>query len=430
MLQKGRLSRLFGLGLQKVAGPCLLLDAELRIVGGTPDVAELLGGQLPLGARAPAVLCGENEKRPLAEALARGESVTAEIARLTPRGEHMVSVRSVPLKEGAGTQGHLLLLAPLGPVHDGVTEVAGIVTASESMRSLIRKIRKVAPSEASVLVRGETGSGKELVARALHEMSPRREKPFVAINCAALPADLLESELFGHERGAFTGAVRDNLGHFRQANGGTIFLDEVAELPLAMQAKLLRVTQERTVLPVGSTTPVPVDVRLVSATHRSLREAVQEGKFRADLMFRLRVIPLFLPPLRERPDDVELLARRFVASLNDSSSGRKVESISDGALAALRQHSWPGNVRELQNVLEYAFLLGEGPVLSEAELPDEVKGSGSPAEAIPHGNLSALSPEARRIHRALERAGGHRGRAAESLGISRATLWRKMKALE
>src|SRR5690606_25032777 len=274
---------LYAHALRTVAGPCLLLDDDLRIVGGTPGVPELLGGQVPIGVRAPAVLCGENEKRPLAEALARGESITAEIARVIPRGEHMLSVRSVPLRENETIRGHLLLLAPLGAVHDGVTEVHGIVTASESMRSLLRQIEKVAPSEASVLVRGETGSGKELVARALHAMSPRRNKPFVAINCAALPAELLESELFGHERGAFTGAVRENLGHFRQAEGGTIFLDELAELPLAMQDKLLRVTQERTVIPVGSTTAIAVGVRLISATHRSNREAVEGGRFRADL---------------------------------------------------------------------------------------------------------------------------------------------------
>lgn len=416
------------LALGEVGGAALVLDSALKIVVGTAEVAHLLGGPVPLGKRAPQVLCGHNEKRPLAEALARGEAVSAEVNRLTPAGEHTIAVRSVPLFDGARLKGHILLLSIVGAGCSGITESHGILTASASMRSLLRQIEKVAPSDASVVVRGETGSGKELVARALHEMSPRRSRPFAAINCAALPAQLLESELFGHVRGAFTGAVRDHLGHFRTADGGTVFLDEVAELPLEVQAKLLRVTQDGSVLPVGGTTPVPVNVRLISATHRSLRQAVNEGKFRADLMFRLRVVPLFLPPLRDRPDDIAPLVDKFVSALNDRGKARKVERISEGALRVLRRHTWPGNVRELQNVLEYAFLLGEGPNLSEGELPEEVRSSGQ-VDGQSSLSSTSLPAEARRIVRALERSAGNRGQAAQSLGISRSTLWRRMRDL-
>lgn len=421
-------AELLSLALRATSGPALVLAADLKIVAATRGIETLLGGRVPFGKRAPEVLCGQNEKRPLAEALAKGEAVAAEIARVTPEGEQMVAVRSVPLFEDGIVRGHLLLLANVGIATDGVTESHGILTASDSMRSLLRQMEKVAPSDASILVRGETGAGKELVARALHNMSPRRSKPFLAINCAALPAQLLESELFGHVRGAFTGAIRDNPGHFRKAEGGTIFLDEVAELPLEVQAKLLRVTQEKSVLPVGGTTPVPVDVRLISATHRSLRSAVAEGRFRADLMFRLRVIPLYLPPLRERPDDIEPLVQKFVSALNAARTGRTVDRISEGALAALQRYEFPGNIRELQNALQYAFLLGDGPVLSEAELPGEMRGGGLDDAPIQR-SYKGLSAEARRIVRALERAAGNKGRAAQSLGMSRSTLWRRLRAL-
>ncbi len=419
-------NNLLNLALREVGGPALVLSSDLKIVAGTTGVDELLGSKLPIGRVATQVLCGEQERRPLAEALARGEAISTEITRFSPEGEHVLSARSVPLIDQGRVKGHLLLLAHSGLSRQGITESHGILTASDSMRALLRKMERVAASNASILVRGETGSGKELVARALHEMSLRRNKPFAAINCAALPAQLLESELFGHVRGAFTGAIRESLGHFRTADGGTLFLDEVAELPLEVQAKLLRVTQEGVVLPVGATTPVPVDVRLISATHRSLRQAVAEGKFRADLMFRLRVIPLFLPSLRERPEDIEPLVNKFIGALNAASTGRHVERVSQQALATLRRHSFPGNVRELQNVLQYAFLLGEGPVLSEGELPDEVRFPDREDAALPP-HLSGLPPEARRIARALERAAGSRSGAAKTLGISRSTLWRRMK---
>lgn len=413
--------------LKETAGPSIILDHDLRIVAGTPGVEEILGGPLPRGMRAPQVLCGTGDRRPVAEALARGESAAAEIARPTPNGELIVAVRTAPLRDESGIAGHLLMLTPLALASQGITEKHGIQTRNEGMRSLLRIAEKVAASDASILVRGETGSGKELIARAIHEMSPRRGRPFFAINCAALPPQLIESELFGHVRGAFTGAVRDTEGSFRRAEGGTVFLDEVAELPLEVQAKLLRVTQERTVFPVGSSRAIPVNVRLISATHRSLRAEINEGRFRADLMYRLRVIPLFLPSLRQRPEDIEPLVSHFLKRQNEINQSRTVSRVSPGALKLLQDYAWPGNVRELSNVVEYAFLLGEGPVLSEGELPAEIRGEMGvdPPSAV--ASEDPPSREAQRILRALERAAGSRTRAAASLGISRSTLWRRMK---
>jgi transcriptional regulator with PAS, ATPase and Fis domain len=396
--------------------------------------AERLLGGVRRGDSAPAILCGGAIERPIAEALAAGRAITATIPRPATDGrELLVRVRTLPL--GRPTGGWILLADTEGARAEGET-FHGMFSADPGMSRLFRLIEKVARVESSVLVRGETGAGKELVARALHDCSPRARGQFRAINCAALPANLLESELFGHVRGAFTGALRDNPGHFRQASGGTLFLDEVAELPLDLQAKLLRVLESREVFPVGAAEPVPVDVRVLAATHRALRAEVAAGRFRADLLFRLRVVPLFLPPLRARAGDVRLLALRFVEELN-ARGGRRVERVTDGALARLERHDWPGNIRELRNVLEYAFAVGDGPLLTEADLPPEV---GDPA-SDPERTASASNvppalaapadapPETTRILRALERAGENRERAARLLGISRATLWRRMRAL-
>jgi len=421
--------------LREVVGAALVLDAQLRIVAFTDEAVGVLDVTPELGVPAPKLLCGHGEQRPLAEALAQGQAVTAEILRPTKDGAHRsVRVRASPIAVGDG-QGFLLLLDDdlwQAERADAPIESWGIVTRDAGMKQLLRDVRKVAGSSASVLVRGETGSGKELIARAIHLASARADGPFRAINCAALPASILESELFGHARGAFTGAVRDAPGHFKLADGGTLFLDEVAELPLEVQAKLLRVLQDKTVIPVGGADPVPVDVRIVSATHRALRREVEEGRFRADLLYRLRVIPLFLPTLRQRPADVELLAWHFLEQRAAEEGGRAIQRITPGALAALTDYDWPGNVRELQNVIEYATVMGEGPVLAESDLPPEVRGEErGPRVTRPDPGLTALRaelpPEARRYLTALERSGGHMGRAAQSLGISRTTLWRKLK---
>lgn len=413
--------------LEEVAGAALVLDDKLRVVAFTPGARDLLGVEPTIGVAAPKLLCGHGQERPVAEALAAGRSVTAEVMRSTPSGRtRAVRVRASPFTTGDERAWLLTLDADSLTTADDEDRF-GIITADPQMKQLLRDVRKVAKSDATVLVRGETGSGKELLVRAIHRASPRAEGPFRAINCAALPPNLLESTLFGHERGAFTGAVRDAPGHFRLADGGTLFLDEVAELPLEMQAKLLRVLQEKTVIPVGGRDPVEVDVRVVSATHRALRKEVEAGRFRADLLYRLRVIPLYLPPLRERPEDIELLAWHF---LERNREQRAVQRITDRALEQLTTYDWPGNVRELENVVEYAVVMGEGPVLTEADLPPELRSDPGPTLQVnaPSSDLGKdVSPEARRLLTALERAGGHMGRAAASLGISRTTLWRKLK---
>jgi two-component system response regulator AtoC len=303
----------------------------------------------------------------------------------------------------------------------------GMVSRAPVMLQLFELIGRVAQSDAAVLVRGETGTGKELVARAIHELSPRSRAPFKAVNCATLTPELLASELFGHVRGAFTGAVRDRVGLFKAADGGTLFLDEVAEIDPEIQARLLRVLQEKRFVPVGATDPIEVDVRIVSATHKALRREVERGRFRADLMYRIRVVPIFLPPLRDREGDIEALAWHFLDELNRE-SGHQIEGFTSRAMNALLAHDWPGNVRELRNVLSYAFAVGEGGEIDIDDLPPELRGEAPPPEPRP-GTETPQARERTRILEALDETGGKKGEAAARLGISRSTLWRKMREL-
>jgi len=300
------------------------------------------------------------------------------------------------------------------------THFHGLVAASAAMRDFFGLVERVAATDSSVLIRGETGTGKELVARAIHKLSTRREGPFQAVNCATLTPEHLASELFGHVRGAFTGAVRDRRGLFALADGGTLFLDEVAEIPLDIQARLLRVLQEHVFVPLGGSEPVQVNVRVVAATHRALRTAVSEGRFRADLMYRIRVVPIFLPRLVDRPGDVPALLWQFIDEHN-AHGGRRVERVQRKAMALLEAYDWPGNVRELRNVVEYAFAVGEGPELRVGELTPEIRGERP--QARQEGG------EAQRIREALREAGGRKDRAAEILGVHRTTLWRRMREL-
>lgn len=305
----------------------------------------------------------------------------------------------------------------------------GILSRSPAMRSVFQIIQNAAETEATVLVRGESGSGKELVAKAIHTLSARREAPFLAVNCAALSSNLLESELFGHARGAFTGAIKDHDGLFKRANGGTLFLDEVAEMPLELQAKLLRVIQERNYVQVGGNRTIDVDVRIVAATHRSLREEVKLGHFREDLMYRLRVVPIFLPPLRERREDISLLIWHFI-NMHNNKRVRVIEKIDPEAMKVLLDYPWPGNVRELHNVVEYAFAVGRGPSLRLAELPPEFREprpSKKPMAANRTPGKLREEDEAVAIQRALAECQGRAGAAATLLGMSRATFWRKRK---
>ena len=301
-----------------------------------------------------------------------------------------------------------------------------LVGTSAAMARLNNLIDRVAPTPANVLIEGETGTGKELVARALHDRSDRAERDFLAVNLAAQPADLVDATLFGHERGAFTGAQAARDGVFRAARGGTVFLDELGELPLAVQAKLLRVIESREVLPLGSDRPVPVDFRLLAATNRPLDSLVQAGSFREDLYFRLNVVRLQLPPLRERTDDLPALATRLLER-HAKSLGRQVPRLTADALGVLRAYAWPGNVRELSNVLERAVLLAEGPWLDLADLPEFA----APADP---GVGSLLKPavehfERTHIRRVLAAHEGDKRAAASALGVHLATLYRHLERL-
>ena len=291
------------------------------------------------------------------------------------------------------------------------------------MEALFATLGRIARSHSTVLIGGETGTGKELVARAIHAESPRRRAPFEAVNCATFSPTLLESELFGHVKGAFTGAVRDRAGLFALADRGTLFLDEVAEIPLELQGKLLRVMQEKSFLPVGATRSVSVDVRVISATNKTLRTEVAEGRFREDLSYRMRVVPVSLPPLRDRDGDVEALFWHFVDAMNRQGL-RRIDGVTPAAMAAIRSYAWPGNVRELQSAVEYAFVAGEGPVFDVADLIPEVRG-----ESAGGGTPASLrDDERRRIVAALSRHNGRTGAAAKELRMSRSTLWRKLYA--
>ncbi|MGZ8223058.1 MAG: sigma-54 interaction domain-containing protein [Methylobacter sp.] len=302
----------------------------------------------------------------------------------------------------------------------------GLLSRSPAMQAVFQIIQNAAETEATVLVRGESGSGKELVAKAIHDLSGRRNAPFLAINCAALSSSLLDSELFGHVRGAFTGAVKDHSGLFQRAHGGTLFLDEVAELPLDLQAKLLRVIQERNFIPVGGNRSIDVDVRIVAATHRSLREEVKMGRFREDLMYRLRVVPIFIPPLRERREDISLLIWHFI-QLHNADNFRRIEKIDPQAMRALLDYTWPGNIRELHNVVEYAFAVGRGTTLRCSELPPEFREQRNIEPQPVQNTPLSEAEESAAIRQALEQSNGKVTQAARSLGMSRATFWRKRK---
>ena len=300
----------------------------------------------------------------------------------------------------------------------------GLLSADQLMQDVFNLVTRVAQSDVNVLVRGESGTGKELIARAIHAESPRRDKPFMALNCASLSATLLESELFGHVKGAFTDAIRNHVGLVTLAEGGTLFLDEVAEIPLDLQAKLLRVIQEREYTPVGSNKVVKADIRILAATHQSLRKMVHEGRFREDLMYRLRVVPLFLPPLRDRKGDIPLLLNHFMQEFEQNGS-RKIQQVHPDAMRLLLNYEWPGNVRELKNVLEYANAVSRTSTMTVKDLPPEFLQLNSTSHKDRSGVFQ--DSEIKQIKAALNESEGDLSLAAKILGMSRTTLWRKRK---
>lgn len=474
-------------GLGALGRVALLLDHEFRVVFATQTLDEM-------------VLCDDAHcrilTRPAAELFSGGlfglgdgvtESLLAGEAQEGRRAflkcddgtEHLVSLSVAPLSHeqqqvlGYGAA-YIAIVRPALEAQrqlDAAAQALGIVTRSESMLSVIRLVEDLHRSDATVLITGESGTGKEVVARAIHANSGRADKAFVAVNCGGIPETLIESELFGHVRGAFTGAVRDRVGRVELAKGGTLFLDEVAELSLPMQVKLLRVLQEHEYQRVGESETRAMKARIIAATNVELEKAVREGLLRSDLYYRLRVVPIHLPSLRERPEDIEPLTRFLLARIG-TRTGRSL-LVSADVLSALAQYHWPGNVREVENALEYAVAVCRGQTLTRENLPEHVRaaigasssvpgppvvGTGpaavvrpatadavnadadveprragaaltSAAQAGPRGDRSE-EDEASRILSALEAVRWNRQAAAEALGISRTTLWRRMQALD
>ena len=309
------------------------------------------------------------------------------------------------------------------------TTNSNIIGQGEAMQQLLEMVRTIAPSDATVLISGESGTGKELVAKAIHANSRRSKEAYVAVNCAAITESLLESELFGHEKGAFTGADKRHEGHFFQADKGTLFLDEIGEMPLSMQVKLLRAIQEREVQRVGGSKPVPVDVRIIAATNRDLLHEVEEGRFREDLYYRLNVVMLSLPSLSERLDDIPLLAQHFMLRFAEKNN-KSVKGFTPGAMDALLRYPWPGNVRELENIIERAVVLLFGEHISERELPERLLKNQRPVTVLMQNSENPPSLEAverETILETLKRVGGNKSEAAKILGITRKTLHSKLQ---
>ncbi len=317
--------------------------------------------------------------------------------------------------------------------------IEGIIGSSPKLKAVIDKMKLVAPSRATILIEGESGTGKELIAQAIHQASPRSRGPFIAVHCAALSENLLESELFGHERGSFTGATERRVGRFESADGGTLFLDEIGEISQSTQVKLLRFLETKAVERVGGSKPIELDVRLVAATNRNLEQMVRDGKFREDLFFRLNVVRLFMPPLRERAEDIPLLLAHFIRTFSDENAVPPL-TVEPGALRTLQAFPWPGNIRELRNFCENAVVLRRGGSLTEYDLEPKFRGEtpaapagamtaggGGPSAAISPGNAFSMEENEKRILReALLKSRGNRTKAADLMGVSRRTLHRKI----
>jgi transcriptional regulator with PAS, ATPase and Fis domain len=356
----------------------------------------------------------------------RGE-IQAKDGRRIP-----VAVSTALLKDDGGAViGAVEIVRDLSLVEELRKEISSrysfgdIISKNTRLQQMLQLLPRIAESGSTVLITGESGTGKELVARAIHSLSPRKKKPFVAVNCGALPDTLLESELFGHVAGAFTDAKRDHKGYFAEAEAGTVFLDEIGDISAAMQVRLLRVLQERTYQPVGSSKPLKTDVRIICATNKDVEALVKQREFRQDLYYRLNVMRLKIPPLRDRKEDLPLLVEHFIAKLNRV-RGRNVQGLSADATACLMAHDWPGNVRELENAIEHAFVLCDGPTLSTVHLPEGLR----PQEAhAPPPGTSLAQVEARAIYDALKRNGWRKLATARELRINKTTLWRRIKAL-
>ena len=428
---------------------CLALDDDFRVRHASARLDALLGeGAVArtIGAPVEELLGAELFGRdgPIRQALLAGQKREGWRALLRSGAgtTHLLSVTAAPLEHdphGVCARDARYLVV-LRPAEEEPSELAapvaafGLVCRSRAMSRVMRLVESLQYSEASVLINGESGTGKEVLARVIHAHSPRRSGPFVAVNVAALPGELLESELFGHVRGAFTGATRDRAGRFEVASRGTLFLDEVGDLPLHLQVKLLRVLQEHTFEAVGDNQARRVDARIIAATNRDLQSAVMGGTFREDLYYRLRVFPIVLPPLSERREDIEPMARALLSRVG-ARAGRSLR-FSPEALRALLLYQWPGNVRELENALEYAATVASGQTLQPEDLPPEVVASASGLQRLgdrrrarPAASSAAPESDRARLEAALQAHRWSRSETARALGLSRSTLWRRMREL-
>jgi PAS domain S-box-containing protein len=432
--------------MESVADGVVAIDADLTIDAFNSAASSTLGvsREQAIGRKCFDVLRADScdGACPVHEAMETGMTVTGRrVTMLNARGEEIVaSTNAAPLRDAHGMiVGGVVTFRDLSPHEMLRKELArsytyrDIVGKSVRMRQLFHILPPIAESESTVLIEGESGTGKELFARAVHDLSPRRSGPYVVVNCGALPDTLLESELFGYKKGAFTDAKRDKPGKFDYAKGGSIFLDEVETLTQAVQVKLLRVIQEREYEPLGGSTPIKADVRIIAASNRSLREMVATGQFRDDLYYRINVVTLELPPLRERRDDIPLLVDHFVGFFNEA-KGKMIVGVAPAAMRILMAYSFPGNVRELQNVIEHAFVLCDSGMIEPDHLPRAVimENGCSNCNVVATHMQHTLSmevgeAEASTIRSALARNEGHRGKTARELGISNSTLWRRMK---
>jgi len=374
-----------------------------------------------------------NRDCPLRRTIETGETITNfEMNFITAQERRIpVNVSTAPLIDengevigGVETFRDLSVLKYLRDELKGKYSFRNIIGKNPGMQKIYNLIEVVSNSNSTVLITGETGTGKDLVARAIHYNSLRRAKPFIKVSCAALPETLLESELFGHKKGAFTGAVRDKPGRFQLADGGTIFLDEVGEIPLSIQVKLLRIIEEQEFEALGDTKSTKVDVRIIAATNRDLKKEIREGRFREDLFYRLNVIPIHLPPLRERKDDIPLLVEHIIKTLNER-EGRNIHSVSRETMELLLDYDWIGNVRELENAIEYAFVHCDGNIILPQHLPVDIRKLKKEEARIEGKTLAELEKEF--IKKMLKANNFDRGKTAKALRISRTTLWRKIK---
>ncbi|MDD5249568.1 MAG: sigma 54-interacting transcriptional regulator [Rhodocyclaceae bacterium] len=412
--------------------PHILCDRQYRVLAANAAYRRSVGGSRAFAGRtcfdvshhfdAPCDEAGET--CPLKQSLRSGQRERVLHLHQTPKGEAYVSIELSPIRDSAGTIVYFIEKMEPVAVARGLSHAQGLVGRAPAFQRMLEMVARVAPAEATVLLLGASGTGKELVAKAIHDASRRAEKPFVAVDCSGLTETLFESELFGHERGAFTGAVSRSVGLVEAASGGTLFLDEVGDIPLAIQVKLLRLLETGMYRRVGSTEPRKADIRLVSATHRDLRAMVESGRFRQDLYFRLNTFPVDLPALRDRAADIPLLAESLLARV---AAGRNLK-LAAASIDLLRRYDYPGNVRELRNILERASLLCDGEIIQPAHLPEEVRGrrAGRAAAARPP-SLKEL--ERQTLETRLAHHRGSRKTLAAELGISERTLYRRLRKL-